>query len=200
MYGYGAKREWFNNEVEAFNADVNLVDRERFYVAHDQKLFGNVTDLTWNSDIAGMDNRLVTTFAASDLDFVRPGAANFPHDLVSLVDPARGTYGLLTTQLQTARIDNESLSFEDRLKITRTFALIGGVRFEHIGLDRNSTTVTGAEKRRFSVFQGLGAGDRPFRVHLGGGPRHDLLQPIRHRRRRLGQQHLPAGRDCSRWI
>jgi iron complex outermembrane receptor protein len=149
MYGYGAKREWFNNEVEAFNADVNLVDRERFFVAHDQKLFGNVTDLTWNSDIAGMDNRLVTTFAASDLDFVRPGAANFPHDLVSLVDPARGTYGLLTTQLQTARIDNESLSLEDRVKITRTFALIGGVRFEHIGLDRNSTTVTGAERAGF---------------------------------------------------
>ena len=149
MYGYGAKREWFNNEVEAFNADVNLVDRERFFVAHDQKLFGNVTDLTWNSDIAGMDNRLVTTFAASDLDFVRPGAANFPHDLVSLVDPARGTYGLLTTQLQTARIDNESLTLEDRLKITRTFALIGGVRFEHIGLDRNSTTVTGAERAGF---------------------------------------------------
>jgi iron complex outermembrane recepter protein len=149
MYGYGAKREWFNNEVDAFNADVNLVDRERFFVAHDQKLFGNVTDLTWNTDIAGMDNRLVTTFAASDLDFVRPGAANFPHDLVSLVDPARGTYGLLTTQLQTARIDNESLSLEDRLKITRTFALIGGVRFEHIGLDRNSATVTGAERAGF---------------------------------------------------
>ncbi len=149
MYGYGAKREWFNNEVEAFNADVNLVDRERFFVAHDQKLIGNVTDLTWNSNVAGMDNRMVTTFAASNLDFVRPGAANFPHDLVSLVDPARGTYGLLTTQQQTAKIDNESLSVEDRLKITRTFALIGGLRIEHIGLDRNSTNVAGAERAGF---------------------------------------------------
>ena len=80
MYGYGAKREWFNNEVEAFNAVSNRVDRERFFVAHDQKLIGNITDLTWNSNIAGMDNRLVTTFAASNLDFVRPGAANFPSD------------------------------------------------------------------------------------------------------------------------
>ena len=149
MYGYGAKREWFNNEVEAFNTGVNLVDRERFFVAHDQKLFGNITDLTWNSNIAGMDNRLVTTFAASNLDFVRPGAANFPFDQVSLVDPARGTYGPLTTQLQTARIDNESLSLEDRLKITRNFALIGGLRFEHIGLDRNSMFSTGAERAGF---------------------------------------------------
>ena len=149
VYGYGAKREWFNNEVEAFNADLNLVDRERFFVAHDQKLIGNITDLTWNSNIAGMDNRMVATFAASSLDFARPGAANFPHDLVSLVDPARGTYGLLTTQRQTANIDNESLSVEDRLKITRTFALIGGLRIEHIGLDRNSTNVAGAERPGF---------------------------------------------------
>jgi iron complex outermembrane receptor protein len=153
VYGYGAEREWFNNEVEAFNANLNLVDRERFYVAHSQKLAGNITDLTWDTNIAGFDNRLVTTFAASDLDFVRPGAANFPHDLVSLVDPARGYYGLLTTQQQTARIDNESLSFEDRLKLTRTFALVGGLRAEHIGLDRNSTGVTGAEKSGFPFSQ-----------------------------------------------
>jgi len=149
MYGYGAKREWFNNEVEAFNSVSNLVDRERFFVAHDQKLIGNITDLTWNSNIAGMDNRLVTTFAASNLDFVRPGAANFPGDQVSLVDPARGTYGLLTTQRQTARIDNESLSIEDRLKVTRTFALIGGLRVEHIGLDRSSKNVAGVERAGF---------------------------------------------------
>jgi iron complex outermembrane recepter protein len=161
VYGYGAEREWFNNEVEAFNtnrdantnAPINMVDRERFYVAHHQKLAGNITDLTWDANIAGFDNRLVATFAASDLDFVRPGAANFPHDLVSLVDPTRGYYGLLTTQQQTARIDNESLSFEDRVKITRTFALVGGLRVEHIGLDRNSTDVKGAEKSDFPFSQ-----------------------------------------------
>jgi iron complex outermembrane receptor protein len=148
-YGYGAEREWFNNEVVAFNANSNLVDRERFYVAHRQRLAGNITDLTWDTDIAGLDNRLVTTFAASGLDFVRPGAANLPHDLVTLVDPTRGYYGLLTTQQQTARIGNESLSFEDRLKITRNFALVGGLRVEHIGLDRNSTDVNGVEKAGF---------------------------------------------------
>ncbi|WP_028349626.1 TonB-dependent receptor [Bradyrhizobium murdochi] len=148
-YGYGAEREWLNNEVEAFNANSNLVDRERFYVAHRQKLAGNITDLTWDTNFVGMDNRLVTTVAASSLDFVRPGAANFPHDLVTLVDPARGYYGLLTTQRQTARIDNESLSFEDRLKITRTFALVGGLRMEHIGLNRNSTDASGVVKAGF---------------------------------------------------
>ncbi|MHB0772535.1 TonB-dependent receptor [Bradyrhizobium sp. 5.13L] len=148
-YGYGAERSWFNNEIEAFNSTTNLVDRERFYVAHSQRLVGNVTDLIWDTNIAGFDNRMVTTLSSSYLDFVRPGAANFPGDSVSLVDPNRGFYGLLTTQQQTARIDNEALSFEDRLKLTRNFALIGGLRVEHIGLDRNSTNVSGLEKAGF---------------------------------------------------
>ncbi|WP_028135570.1 TonB-dependent receptor [Bradyrhizobium japonicum] len=148
-YGYGAERSWFNNEVEAFNSATNLVDRERFYVAHSQRLVGNITDLIWDTNIAGFDNRLVTTLSSSYLDFVRPGAANFPGDSVSLVDPNRGFYGLLTTQQQTARIDNEALSFEDRLKLTRTFALIGGIRVEHIGLDRNSTDSAGVVKAGF---------------------------------------------------
>jgi iron complex outermembrane receptor protein len=149
MYGYGADRQWHNNEVEAFNATTNTVDRERFFVAHSQRLVGNVTDLTWDGDIAGLDNRLVTTFAASNLDFGRPGAANFPGDSVSLIDPARGSYGLLTTQMQTANIENVSLSVEDRLKITQNFALIGGLRAEYIGLDRNSQFASGANRPGF---------------------------------------------------
>lgn len=148
-YGYGAERSWFNNEIESFNSTTSLVDRERFYVAHSQRLVGNVTDLIWDTNIAGFDNRLVTTLSSSYLDFIRPGAANFPGDSVSLVDPNRGFYGLLTTQQQTARIDNEALSFEDRLKLTRSFALVGGLRVEHIGLDRNSTNVSGLEKAGF---------------------------------------------------
>jgi iron complex outermembrane recepter protein len=149
VYNYSAQRQWQNSEVAAFNSVLNMVDRERFYVAHDQELVGNITDLTWNTKIAGMDNRLVTTIAASNLDFGRPGAANFPHDDVPLVDPSPGLYGVLTTQNQTAVINNQSLSFEDRLKITQAFALIGGVRVEGIELSRNSTDITGADKPGF---------------------------------------------------
>lgn len=148
-YAYAAERSWFNNEVEAFNTTTNMVDRSRFYVAHSQRLVGNITDLTWDANIAGFDNRLVTTLSSSYLDFVRPGAANFPGDSVDLVDPNRGFYGLLTTKQQTARIDNEALSFEDRLRLTRTFALIGGLRVEHIGLDRNSTDPAGTMNAGF---------------------------------------------------
>lgn len=148
-YGYGAERTWFNNEIEAFDSTNNQVYRERFYVAHSQRLAGNITDLIWDANIAGFDNRLVTTLSSSYLDFVRPGSATFPWDYVPLVDPPRGYYGTLVTKQQTVRIDNEALSFEDRLKLTRTFALIGGLRVEHIGLDRNSTDQNGLENPGF---------------------------------------------------
>lgn len=148
-YAYGAERSWFNNEVEAFDSTNNQVYRERFYVAHSQRLVGNITDLVWDANIVGFDNRTVTTLSSSYLDFVRPGAAKFPHDYVPLVDFDRGFYGDLATKQQTARIDNEALSFEDRLKLTRTFALIGGLRVEHIGLDRNSTDQFGLENAGF---------------------------------------------------
>jgi iron complex outermembrane recepter protein len=153
VYGYGAQREWMNNEVAAFNAATDLVDRSQFYVAHNQALVGNITDLTWNTNIFGLDNRLVTTVAASSLDFNRPGAANFPGDSVPLVNFDPGVYGLLTIQNQSAYINNESLSFEDRLKLTQTFALVGGLRVEQIALDRNSVDVTGAEKAGYPFSQ-----------------------------------------------
>ncbi len=145
MYGYGAKREWFNNELEAFNGASNLVDRERFFVAHDQKLIGNITDLTWNSNIAGMDNRLVATLAASGLDFVRPGAANFPHDQVSLVDPVRGTYGLLTTQRQTAKIARPSGLSPLSISCARMFTPL---RAECSSISQDDRNPRGARSRR----------------------------------------------------
>ena len=98
-YAYGAERRWFNNEVEAFNTgDEHGRSRALLCRARARRLVGNITDLTWDANIAGFDNRLVTTLSSSYLDFVRPGAANFPDDFVSLVDPDRGFYGLLTTQ------------------------------------------------------------------------------------------------------
>src|SRR5206468_804742 len=131
FYGYDATREWFTSDIMAFNANTGLVDRQRLLVDHDQKQFGNNTDLIWNNRIAGMDNRTVIALEFSSLDFTRPAFANIIRDSVALVDPVRGLYGAPLTQgVQTAKIDNVALSLEDRLKLTPTFALIGGVRLE----------------------------------------------------------------------
>jgi iron complex outermembrane recepter protein len=60
-----------------------------------------------------------------------------------VVDPNRGYYGDIELVSRTSRLDTVAASFEDRLKITPTFALIGGVRLEDIALNRNSWGVNG---------------------------------------------------------
>ncbi len=148
-YAYAAQREYFNNEVAAFNATTGRVDRERFYVAHSQRLFGNKTELQWDGQLAGMDNRAVFAFELSKLDFNRPGAANFPSDSVTVADPVRGTYGPLIQQQQTANIGNIAFVVEDRLKITPALALVGGLRYEEISLNRTSLNAANISRAGF---------------------------------------------------
>ncbi|CAL78467.1 conserved hypothetical protein; putative TonB-dependent receptor (Outer membrane siderophore receptor) precursor [Bradyrhizobium sp. ORS 278] len=149
IYNYNASRDWYNNEVSAFNADTNVVDRERFFVHHNHDILGNLTDVTWNGSIFGLANRLIGLVESSHTDFTRPGAANFFHDTVPLVGFDRGVFGSLTTQMQTATIDSVAFNLEDRLKLTDTFALVGGLRYNPFTLDRNSTDMNGVVKNGF---------------------------------------------------
>ena len=125
----------------------------------------------------------VVTLGFSSLDFARAAAANFPHDFVTLVDPIRGTYGLLTKRRSTALIDDVFAAVEDRLKVTSTFSLVAGLRVEHLALDRTATNVTGASMPRLPLLQDLGACDWSLRLYLRGHPEDDVLRPVRHRRR-----------------
>jgi iron complex outermembrane recepter protein len=137
VYGYDAHRHWFNNEISSFDdSGPNNVYRERLALDHAQRLYGNVTDLTINSDIAGFDNRFVTTVAASTSQFNVSQDTLFFSDTVDLVNPDRGLYGPRSDEKIYTHLNNVSLSFEDRLKLTNNFALIGGIRFEEIELSR----------------------------------------------------------------
>ena len=149
VYGYTAMREWFNAETYAYDPTTGLVDRDRFYVAHKQKLIGNKAELQWDSKLAGRDNRMVLAFDASVLNFDPLQSANFPNDSVSLVAPTSGSFGFLQIRQLHARVTNNAFALEDRLKITPTVAMIAGLRYEYLSLDRTSTTATGALQAGF---------------------------------------------------
>ena len=151
FYYYDANREWKNNEVISFNSDTNLVDRERFFVRHDQEQISNNLDLAWRSQLGGMENRLVVAFEYYDMDFARPGAANCPSDSVSLVDPERGTYGLLTTSLQAAGVESYAINLEDRLELTPEFAIVGGLRYNGFEVERNAFDAAGNVRDGFPL-------------------------------------------------
>ncbi len=150
VYSYAAQRHWFNNEINAFNdgptpsaGAQGEIYRERLSVDHDQRLWGNISDLTVNSNLGGLDNRLVATVAASSLQFNSVQDDAFASDTVALVGPDRGLYGIQRTKPFFTHIDNVALALEDHLKVTPTFALIGGIRFESIALSRVAYDVDG---------------------------------------------------------
>src|SRR5882672_1588379 len=147
VYAFQSKRTWLDSETYAFHPDdgtpsANKIDRDRFMVAHDQKVYGNVTDLVWNSQIFGMENRLAAQLAASSNDILfKEDFGGFPADAVSLVGPDRGFYGAFTDlETRSSHLNTVAGSLEDRLRLTPTFALIGGVRVEDLQLTRAAYT------------------------------------------------------------
>ena len=163
VYAFTATRIFFNSEVHAFNSGTGLVDNDRFFVGHKQKLIGNKAELQWDTKPAGMDNRTVVAFEVSRLNFDPQQAANFPADTTAVVDPVRTTYGPLLIQQLNTRTGNTALAVEDRLKITPAFGVIAGLRYEEITLDRTATDATGALRPNFP----FSASFRPTTGRLG---------------------------------
>ena len=151
VYSYQTKRTWLDSETYAFNTDTGMVDRDRFFVSHDQKVYGNVTDLVWNSQIFGMENRVAAQLAASSNDILfKEDFGGFPADAVSLVGPDRIFYGAFTDlETRSSHLNTVAGSLEDRLKLMPTFALIGGVRVEDLQLTRNALDQNGAVLSNF---------------------------------------------------
>jgi len=143
-YAYWAKRRWLDSETYAFNTDTQTIDRDRFFVSHDQKVAGNISDLLLVTSLFGMENRFATRLSAQHNDiFFRQHFGGFPQDSVSVVSPDRGFYGDIELVKRESELDTLSVAFEDRLKITPEFALIGGLRVDNIMLKRNSWDVDG---------------------------------------------------------
>lgn len=151
FYYYAAHRNWLNSETYTFNSATNRIDRDRFFVAHDQDLIGNRVELHLEHELAAMPNKIMVGLDMSQLDFDRPGtdfsvAGSAVGDSVSVLDPVAGTFGGLAKARQSANIANLALLLEDRLKITRQLALVAGLRTEAIDVKRRGFNAAGVAK------------------------------------------------------
>ncbi len=150
VYSWRAKANWIDSETYAFDDGAvfapNMIDRDRFFVTHDQQMIGDNADLTWDSRLLGFDNRFAAQLQASRnwITFVEEGDPNdYPFDSVSVVDPSPGVYGAEFPDTRISKLTDIAGSFEDRLKLTSAFALIGGVRLEDITLARQGSNFDG---------------------------------------------------------
>jgi iron complex outermembrane receptor protein len=151
VYYYQAQRHWIDSETYAFDDGsvfaANTIDRDRFFVTHNQNVVGNNLDFLWDSRLFGMDNRLAAQLQVSGdwITFTEEGNPNdYPYDNVSVIDPAQGVYGPMFPDIRNKELDDVALALEDRLKITPEFALIGGIRVDDWTLKSNGTDFDGS--------------------------------------------------------
>jgi iron complex outermembrane receptor protein len=147
VYNYNAQRHWTDSETYAFDLATSTIDRDRFFVSHNQHVTGDNTDLVWNSSLFGMANRFAAQLQMSrnDITFTEEGNPNdYPFDTVSVLNPSPGFYGGMEPDIRTSHLDTLSGSIEDRIKLTPMFALIGGVRVDDFRLERDGSNFDGS--------------------------------------------------------
>jgi iron complex outermembrane recepter protein len=150
VYYYQAKRNWLDSETYAFDDGAvfapNTIDRDRFFVTHNQHVVGDNLDFMWDARLFGMDNRLAAQLQVSGnwITFTEEGDPNdYPFDNVNVIDPAQGLYGPEFPDIRNKELDDVAVALEDRLKITPQFALIGGVRVDEWTLKSNGINFDG---------------------------------------------------------
>ena len=102
-------------------------------MTHNQHMVGNNLDFLWDSRVFGMDNRLAAQLQVSRnwITFLEEGDPNdYPYDNVAVVDPVREFTAREFPDIRNKRLTISPRSFEDRLKLTSAFALIGGIRVD----------------------------------------------------------------------
>jgi iron complex outermembrane receptor protein len=146
-YYYSAQRHWIDSETYAFDLATSTIDRDRFFVSHNQHVIGDNTDLIWNSSLFGMENRFAAQLQVSrnDIRFTEEGNPNaYPFDTVSVLNPTPGLYGGMEPDVRDSHLNTFAASIEDRIKLSPMFALIGGVRVDDFTLGRSGSNFDGS--------------------------------------------------------
>lgn len=145
FYFFSAERNWKNAETYTFNSGTSLIDRDRFFVSHDQKTVGNRLDFTFHNSLVGKPNQTLIGVDFSHVDFERKTRFFGSVDSVDPFNPNGGTFaepGQIF--LNPTKITTVAVFFEDTLKITPNLRLIGALRHDQIRLDRDSFNLDGS--------------------------------------------------------
>ena len=147
-YYFYAERRWRDAETYTFDPATQLIDRDRFFVFHQQNLVGDQGSATHTSELLGRPNAAVIGFDYSHLQFLR--TRGFPNG--DSVDPFNPSPGLFGPILQPGEIvprespthwNDSALFFEDALDVTPAIKLVTGGRFDHLALDRKNYNTAG---------------------------------------------------------
>lgn len=142
LYMLSSNRHWKNLESYSHSATTGLINRSDFIeILHDQQQYGNRVDAVIDNSLFGRKNQTVVGLDVNRIDFGY--AHNFDNTLgATSVDPYNPVPGQFrsndpTRPRYSTRTKQYSLFAEDRLTVTDGWTLVGGLRYDHIALDKN---------------------------------------------------------------
>ena len=187
VYYYQAARHWIDSETYAFDDGSvfapNTIDRDRFFVTHNQHVVGNNLDFLWDTRVFGMDNRLAAQLQVSGnwITFTEEGNPNdYPYDNVAVIDPVQGLYGPMFPDIRNKELDDVALAFEDRLKITPQFAADWRDSRGRLHAEEQWRRLRRHYSHGRAVPPGLEAGLLSRGRHLRADSEFDVLRHVRH--------------------
>lgn len=144
LAGYTAERLWKNSEDVSFDAVTGLLNRSTTLIAHDHQYWSGRTYAAYDGPLAGRRNRFTLGAEYSDTHFItnRRFGTTTPIDRF---DPVRGRFPQVTAANFPGagnRVDWVSdatvaaLFAENALNLTSKWLLVGGVRYDHVELER----------------------------------------------------------------
>jgi iron complex outermembrane recepter protein len=157
-YYFHAHRAWQNAETYLFTTvDLNgnplaspQINRDRFYVFHQQNLLGDEGSISYKGTVFGLPNTAVAGFDYSHLNFDR--VRGFPNnDLVDPLNPSPGLFGPLLQPGELVPRDSPThwndyaAFFEDVIDLGAPVKLVTGARYDRLELNRQNFNTQGAE-------------------------------------------------------
>lgn len=154
---YRGDRLWANSEDFTFNAATGLLDRTTSRIAHDHDLWSNRAFLTGDVMVAGVRNRLNVGAEYNETRFGTTRRFGTTTS-VTLFDPVRGTFpadapdnfpGAGNRADFHSAVDSWAVFGEDAVTLAPGWLLLGGLRFDHISLDRRIDDLNASSSQRF---------------------------------------------------
>ena len=142
-YYYWAERNWQNAETYQFNAGTQLIDRDRFFVQHDQYIVGDRLEFQVNEQLLDHKNRFVIGLDFSHLHLNRPSFFSAGDSISPFAVVPSGGFGSITSAEQRTAITTTALFVEEQFSLTDAIKLVGGLRHDHIDLDRKLFNAAG---------------------------------------------------------
>jgi len=156
--------DWQNTESTVWNPATRLVDRSSFFlIFRDDLQLGNRLDLRWDGTLRGRPNKFLIGTLYDDNDQDRNSGQVVPGSPTPASVPLTGFnpgFGPTVVSQKTVNVltRNRALYIENLFELTDRLALIGGMRYDRIDIDRTSFIGAAPFSKRYEPLTGrLGA-------------------------------------------